>query len=180
MGSSEAKVKRSLLPAETGAMALLVLIDQVTKMAAEGALKGKESIVLIRGVLEFYYLENHGAAFGVLQNARGFFLLVTFLAMGAVFYVLFRMPLTRKYLPLRILVVLIGAGAVGNVIDRIVFSYVRDFIYFSLIDFPVFNVADIYVTCATILLALTILFYYKGEHDFDFLSGKKGGSNDSK
>ena len=94
--------------------------------------------------------------------------------MAAVFYVLFKMPPAGKYLPLRILVVLIGAGAIGNVIDRIAFSYVRDFIYFSLIDFPVFNVADIYVTCATILLALTILFYYKDDHDFDFLYRKKG------
>jgi signal peptidase II len=174
MGSSEATVKRSLLLLETAAMAVLVLLDQVTKIAAEGGLKGKESLVLIPGVLEFFYLENHGAAFGVLQNARGFFLLVTFLAMAAVFYVLFKMPPVRKYLPLRILVVLIGAGAIGNVIDRIAFSYVRDFIYFSLIDFPVFNVADIYVTCATILLALTILFYYKDDHDFDFLYRKKG------
>lgn len=174
MEPSEATHCRRLLFPETAAMALLVLLDQVTKIAAEGALKGKESFVLIPGVLEFFYLENHGAAFGVLQNARGFFLVVTLLAMIAVIYVLIKMPQTGKYLPLRILVVLIGAGAVGNVIDRIVFSYVRDFIYFSLIDFPVFNVADIYVTCATILLALTILFYYKDDHDFDFLTGKKG------
>lgn len=174
MESSEVTVKRRLLSAETAAMAVLVFLDQVTKIAAEGALKGKDSFVLIPGVLEFFYLENHGAAFGVLQNARGFFLLVTFLAMIAVFYVLFRMPPSSKYLPLRALVVLVGAGALGNVIDRIVFSYVRDFIYFSLIDFPVFNVADIYVTCATILLALTVLFYYKDDHDFDFLYRKKG------
>lgn len=174
MEPSEATHNRRLLFPETAAMALLVLLDQVTKIAAEGALKGKESFVLIPGVLEFFYLENHGAAFGVLQNARGFFLVVTLLAMIAVIYVLIKMPQTGKYLTLRILVVLIGAGAVGNVIDRIIFSYVRDFIYFSLIDFPVFNVADIYVTCATILLALTILFYYKDDHDFDFLTGKKG------
>lgn len=174
MESSEAAVNRRLLLIEAAAMAVLVLADQLTKIAAEVSLKGKESFVLIPGVLEFFYLENHGAAFGVLQNARGFFLVVTFLAMIAVVYVLLKMPAGRKYLPLRILVVLIGAGAVGNVIDRIMLSYVRDFIYFSLIDFPVFNVADIYVTCSTILLALTVLFYYKDDHDFDFLYRKKG------
>ena len=173
MESSEVTVKRSLLFIETAAMAALVLLDQITKIAAEGGLKGKESLVLIPGVLEFFYLENHGAAFGVLQNARGFFLLVTFMAMAAVFYVLIRMPADRKYLPLRILVVLIGAGAVGNVIDRIVFSYVRDFLYFKLIDFPIFNVADIYVTCGAIAFFIFTVFYYK-EADFEFMKKKKG------
>lgn len=174
MESTVVKAGRRILLWESAAMAALVLLDQLTKIAAEGALKGKESFVLIPGVLEFFYLENHGAAFGVLQNARGFFLVVTFLAMTAIIYVLLKMPQTSKYLPLRILTVLIGAGALGNVIDRIMLSYVRDFIYFSLIDFPVFNVADIYVTCSTILLALTVLFYYKDDHDFDFLYRKKG------
>ncbi len=176
----EASSKKRILVIDIISMALLVLLDQVTKIAAVSALKGKESFVLIKGVLELYYLENHGAAFGVLQNARTFFLIVTIFAMAAVFYVLIKTPADKKYLLLRALVVLIGAGAVGNVIDRILFSYVRDFIYFSLIDFPVFNVADIYVTCATICLVLSILLYYKDEHDFDYLSvsrdNKKGRS----
>ena len=172
--ADEASLKNKYLFTEIFGMGLLVMLDQITKIAAASALKGKESFVLIKGVLELYYLENHGAAFGVLQNARGFFLIVTLLAMIAVFYVLIKTPVERKYLLLRVLVVLIGAGALGNVIDRILFAYVRDFIFFSLINFPVFNVADIYVTCATICLALAVLFYYKDEHDFDYLYRKKG------
>ena len=67
---------------------------------------------------------------------------------------------------MRILIVLIGAGAVGNFIDRIRQGYVVDFFYFSLINFPIFNVADIYVTAAAFLLIFLCLFYYK-EEDFE-------------
>ena len=68
--------------------------------------------------------------------------------------------------------VLLGAGAVGNLIDRMVQSYVVDFLYFKLIDFPIFNVADCYVTAGAILLAILILFVYKDE-ELGFLSLKK-------
>lgn len=174
------KAFRLTLAAEAVLTALLVLLDQATKLAAVSALKDREPFVLIPGVFQLQYLENRGAAFGLLQNARIFFLAVTLIALAAVIYVLVRLPLKRKYIVLRFLMVLIAAGAVGNMIDRVFLGYVRDFLYFSLIDFPIFNVADIYVTCATILLILLLLFYYKEEDDFAFLSpgGKKGKADD--
>ncbi len=174
------KAFRLTLAAEAVLIALLVLLDQATKLAAVSALKDGGPFVLIPGVFQLQYLENRGAAFGLLQNARIFFLAVTLIALAAVIYVLVRMPLKRKYIVLRFLMVLIAAGAVGNMIDRVFLGYVRDFLYFSLIDFPIFNVADIYVTCATILLILLLLFYYKEEDDFAFLSpgGKKGKADD--
>jgi signal peptidase II len=154
------KAFRLTLAAEAVLTALLVLLDQATKLAAVSALKDGGPYVLIPGVFQLQYLENRGAAFGLLQNARIFFLAVTLIALAAVIYVLVRLPLKRKYIVLRFLMVLIAAGAVGNMIDRVFLGYVRDFLYFSLIDFPIFNVADIYVTCATILLILLLLFYY--------------------
>jgi signal peptidase II len=174
------KAFRLTLAAEAVLTALLVLLDQATKLAAVSALKDGGPYVLIPGVFQLQYLENRGAAFGLLQNARIFFLAVTLIALAAVIYVLVRLPLKRKYIVLRFLMVLIAAGAVGNMIDRVFLGYVRDFLYFSLIDFPIFNVADIYVTCATILLILLLLFYYKEEDDFAFLSpgGKKGKADD--
>ncbi len=174
------KAFRLTLAAEAVLTALLVLLDQATKLAAVSALKDGGPFVLIPGVFQLQYLENRGAAFGLLQNARIFFLAVTLIALAAVIYVLVRLPLKRKYIVLRFLMVLIAAGAVGNMIDRVFMGYVRDFLYFSLIDFPIFNVADIYVTCATILLILLLLFYYKEEDDFAFLSpgGKKGKADD--
>lgn len=174
------KAFRLTLAAEAVLTALLVLLDQATKLAAVSALKDGDPFVLIPGAFQLQYLENRGAAFGLLQNARIFFLAVTLIALAAVIYVLVRLPLKRKYIVLRFLMVLIAAGAAGNMIDRVFLGYVRDFLYFSLIDFPIFNVADIYVTCATILLILLLLFYYKEEDDFAFLSpgGKKGKADD--
>ena len=78
------------------------------------------------------------------------------------------MPKSKKFLPLNYIIVFLIAGAVGNYIDRIINHYVVDFIYFSLINFPVFNVADCYVTVSVIILFILILFFYKDE-DLDYL-----------
>jgi len=151
----------------------LVLFDQLTKVWAVQALEGGKRIVLLPGILELTYVQNRGAAFGILQNARIFFLLITVAALAVIGYCLVRIPDGKKYRPMRLCLYLIAAGAVGNLIDRLFLSYVRDFIYFSLIDFPVFNVADIFITCATFVLLLLSLFYYREEEDFTFLTGDK-------
>ena len=76
-------------------------------------------------------------------------------------------------IPVYITCILLAAGAIGNFIDRVRFGYVRDFIYFKIINFPVFNVADCYVTVSVIIFIILILFVYKNEDDFAFLSLKK-------
>ena len=144
----------------------LILLDQGIKLWALRNLRGKNPIVLIKGVLEFRYLENRGAAFGIFQNRQWFFILVTLIVLAGLFFLSGRIPRDRKYLPLKICLYLIAAGAVGNLIDRVFRSYVVDFIYFKLIDFPVFNVADIYVTVTAFAFVLLGLFYYKDE-DFN-------------
>ena len=143
--------------------AAAVLLDQVTKHLAVVHLKLQREIVLIRVVFELRYLENRGAAFGLFQNRQMFFVcaaVVIFLLIGF-FYG--RIPGGLKFLPMRIYAVLICAGAVGNLIDRIRYQYVVDFFYFSLIDFPIFNVADCYAVIACVLFAYLILFFYKEE-----------------
>ncbi len=151
---------------------LLIALDLLTKTAARRALSGGP-IELIPGVFELHYLENHGAAFGILQNQRVFFILITavFLAAAVFFYA--KLPADRRFLPLRVITVFIAAGAVGNFVDRMVFSYVRDFLYFKLIDFPIFNVADIYVTCGAVAFFIFTVFFYKDD-DFNFIKKKKG------
>ncbi len=151
---------------------ILILADLKTKEYAATTLAKNGPVELIKGVLEFTYVENAGAAFGMFQNARTFFLVASAAVLILIVSVLFRMPSTRKFLPLRICMAVISAGAIGNMIDRVQLSYVRDFIYFSLIDFPVFNVADICVTCGTGVLIILLLFVYKDD-DFAFLSHKK-------
>ena len=118
------------------------------------------------------YLENTGAAFGVLQGQQTILLIITVIVLAALVYEYTRIPEGKKYIILRVLTVFIAAGAVGNMIDRFAYNYVVDFIYFKLIDFPVFNVADCYITVAVLILFIVILFYYKDE-DLKFLFPKK-------
>ena len=124
----------------------------------------------------FSYLRNSGAAWGMLSGKINLFLVFTVIVMLIVTYVIINLPATRKYMPLLITCTLLVSGAVGNFIDRVRFGYVRDFIYFKLINFPVFNVADCYVTVSVALLIILILFVYK-EDDFGFLKLSKKGDN---
>ena len=147
---------------------ILIIFDQLMKYAAVIKLKGNQPFVLIENVLELHYLENQGAAFGMLQNRQIFFSIITLIFIAASVYVIIKIPKRRYYLPFMITVCVLFSGAIGNFIDRLTKKYVVDFIYFSIIDFPVFNVADIYVTLSVIALALMIIFKYK-DNDFDFL-----------
>ena len=88
---------------------------------------------------------------------------------GVIVFVLIKVPTQKKYYSLNILLVMIAAGAVGNMIDRVRYDYVVDFIYLVCIQFPIFNMADIYLTTATMILVFQILFVYK-TNDFNFLS----------
>lgn len=164
-----------LLLADLIFVAAGVALDQFTKYLAVIHLKGQEAVELIPGVLELRYLENRGAAFGMMQGGKVFFLIITPIVLAAVIYALIKMPKTGKYRILRILLNCIVVGAVGNMIDRIRLDYVVDFIYISLIDFPIFNVADMFVSIPCVIGAVLILFskQYKDE-DFVFLApGKK-------
>jgi signal peptidase II len=153
------------------AVFVLTLLDQITKiLAADRLMDGP--FVIIKGVFELRYLENRGAAFGMLQNQRVFFLVLTVVFLAVITYIYLKIPADRKYLPLRILAIVVTAGAIGNFIDRLTLVYVRDFLYFSLIDFPIFNVADIYVTVSAFVFFVLVLTYYK-DSDLEFLSEKK-------
>lgn len=151
---------------------ILIAIDQISKIWAFSNLRGSLGISLIPGVFELQYLENRGAAFGILQDHQILFLVITIIAAVILTYIYGRLPEDKKYTPLRISYILLMAGAFGNMIDRMIRGYVVDFFYFRWIDFPIFNVADIYVTVTMILLVILILFYYK-EEDLEFL-GRKG------
>ncbi len=150
---------------------LLIGLDQLSKYFAVQYLKNKPSFIIWDRVFELCYLENRGAAFGIMQNQKLFFLIIASVMTVIVLYFLVKIPSDRKYLVLRICMMLIGAGAVGNMIDRLTTEYVVDFFYFVLINFPIFNVADIYVTVSCAILIISILFIYK-EDDLKFLKVK--------
>ena len=150
----------------------LIVLDQYTKQWAKVYLKDKPAYNLINGILELNYLENQGAAFGMLPNQKVFFIFVAIVILFVVGYVLWKVPDQKKYTILHFLFSLIVAGSIGNMIDRVRYDYVVDFIYFVRINFPIFNVADIYATVSAIVLLFLLLFVYK-EKDLYFISFKQ-------
>ena len=172
MNTKMTKKKKIFLVADYLLILLFIFLDQFTKYLAVQRLQDKPAFKIVDGVLELNFLKNSGAAFGLLQNQKVFFILIAILILIIISYVLFRMPDDKKYNIMHFLLVLLASGAAGNMIDRVRQDYVVDFIYFVLINFPIFNVADIYVTVSMILFAILILFYYK-ENDFSFLSFKQ-------
>lgn len=144
-------------------VALGVFLDQYTKRLAVSHLKDGEVFVIWDGVFELHYLENRGAAFGILEGKQFFFIISVVVITVFVLWFLKTVPLEKRFVPLSLIAAFILAGAYGNCIDRAMLGYVVDFFYFKLIDFPIFNVADIYVTVSTFLLILFIFFYYKEE-----------------
>lgn len=169
--------KLLLVVKSTIMVAFLFFIDQITKIQAVKALEGGNRIPVINDCLEFYYIKNTGAAFSFMTGHTGFFKIITPIVLLIILFFFFRMPDDKRYNPIRGILLFIIAGALGNWYDRLVFDYVRDFIYFSLIDFPVFNVADIYVTCSCILFLILSIFYYKDD-EFDQMFRLKGKQDD--
>ncbi|MDR2648577.1 MAG: signal peptidase II [Clostridiales bacterium] len=141
--------------------AALIAIDQLSKYLAYTLLKPVGSLAIIEGVFSLTYVENQGAAFGLFQGARWFFIVITILIMGGIVYFYRGLPRERAYGKARFTLLLIASGALGNFIDRFRQGYVVDFFHASFIDFPVFNIADSCVVIGTILFIILYLFVYK-------------------
>ena len=163
--------RTNLIPGICAAV-FLTAADQITKYFAKLNLAGTPGVKLIPGVFELFHLENRGAAFGMMANRQWLFILIAVIMMAASCYVYVKLPRRRHYTPLRLVCILIISGAVGNMIDRIRWNYVIDFLYISLIDFPVFNIADCYV-CTGAALAVLLIFTIYREDQFEFLSLQK-------
>lgn len=144
-------------------IALLVGIDYATKVWASVVLF-KGHIPVIPGVFELQYCENTGVAFSLLEDQRWLFIPLSLLVTVIMLVVLFRSPMNR-YKTFVATCVLIVAGGIGNLIDRIAYGYVIDFLYLKLIDFPIFNFADCCVTIGAVLLFVFVLFIYKEKEE---------------
>lgn len=147
---------------------ILLGLDQAAKLWVRFNLQDNKKIDIIRDVLNIQFHDNSGAIWGILDGQIGFLVLFTLIVLSLIVYLYFKIPDSKRHRVLKTIVVFIIAGAVGNLIDRIYLGYVVDFIYFELIHFPLFNLADSYLTVSSILVLLLTLFYYKDE-DFAFL-----------
>ncbi len=145
-------------------IAILVIIDQVVKYLTLENLQEK-SITAIPYLLEFTYVENRGAAFGLFQGAIPIFIPLTIIILIGI--AIYYRKLGKEFPNnlTRISLILISAGAIGNLIDRVMRAFVVDTFNFLFINFPVFNVADIYVVCGTILMLIITIFFEKDKRD---------------
>ncbi|OAA83268.1 signal peptidase II [Clostridium ljungdahlii] len=135
-----------------------ILIDRVTKIWAIGVLSKVSQIIVIKDLFSLLYLQNKGAAFGILQGKLYFLTIITIIVVGGMMFYIIKYKPNSKLI--RISFSLIISGALGNLMDRIVYKYVVDFIsvhYKDIYYFPVFNIADVMVVVGTALLAFYLL-----------------------
>ena len=161
------------------AMAVLLGTDQLIKWWGRTYLAHMEPIVVWDGVFELVYVENRGAAWGILQGKRWLLLVITGIVLALL---LCYLVLGKSTHPVETCAVtLIISGRAGNLIDRLFFGYVTDYIYFKPIDFPVFNLADICVVVGTILFCFYWVFLEARRRNraSSISTPKEGEENDS-
>lgn len=147
---------------------ILVFIDQFSKYWIINHLELHESIPIIHDIFEIHYLRNTGAAWGIFKDQQLFFCISTIIVfiLGVLLFI--RCVKLNRFKDIQFLIILILSGAIGNLIDRIRFHYVIDFLYFKWIDFPIFNIADCYVTIGVFIIIFLFIFKYK-EEDIEYL-----------
>lgn len=145
------------------AVLMMVIVDQAVKYWAVTMLASIGTIPLVPGVLSLTYVENRGAAFSILENQTWLFVALAAVILCAIVYALSKNKIQAPIGKISLLVV--AAGAIGNVIDRIVNHYVVDMIQLEFIRFPIFNIADIYVCVGIALFAFYYLFIHKDPED---------------
>ncbi|MFW6280693.1 MAG: signal peptidase II [Halanaerobium sp.] len=132
---------------------LIIFIDQLSKFIIRNMLLEGESIEIITNILSLKYLKNRGAAFGILEGQRYFFIIITFLFFIFILY-LYISELKKNKITDIIIIFLLG-GSISNLIDRILFTYVTDFI--AVYNFPVINFADIFISLGVVLLMYQLI-----------------------
>ncbi len=152
--------------------AFSILLDQWTKYLAITNLQGKGAYTLIKGILELQFFSNTGIAWSMLEGQSFFILFIGIVFLVVIMFFIIKLPDNKKFSLVYILGGLLTGGAIGNMIDRFRLGYVVDFISFILIDFPIFNVADMCIVVSVILLAIMFLFVFK-EEDLAFLNFKQ-------
>lgn len=145
---------------EFACMVAYLALDLLTKEFIYGPMaNGADDIILIEGVLRFTPVKNTGASFGIFSD-KTYVLTIISIVTAVLLFIVWIFTITERNGWLRSALVLIIAGAVGNIVDRVMFGYVRDFVYFELIDFAVFNFADSGLCVGAGLLIIYLLVFY--------------------
>lgn len=135
---------------------LVVFIDQILKWLVLSNVKGFIDVIVIKSILKITYVENKGAAFGMLENYTWLFIISNIIILLIFFYAIY-----KRYIKNGVMLIsscLIVGGGLGNLIDRINYGFVIDYISLSFFP-PVFNFADTCIVIGSMLLILYIIFY---------------------
>lgn len=135
---------------------VLVAIDQIVKKLCVMYLA--DPVTLIPHFIELMYLENRGAAFGIMQDVKVFLIILPIIIICGLIVYYIKLGDTKYDKITKYALLLVISGAIGNLIDRVANGYVVDMLHFTFFEFPVFNVADMYVVIGTIILVLVTIF----------------------
>lgn len=167
---------------------ILIFIDQFTKILFVNKVGKNDIVVVIKKILSFQYVENTGIAFGIFSNEQIFIIAFAILISIIICYLIkiiedslninskngisHYKSFNNKFTFIQLLLIIIVSGSIGNIIDRIRLGYVIDFLKFEFIDFPVFNIADCYVTVSAVILLITLMFFIK-ENELELIKFRK-------
>ena len=140
--------------------AAVVALDQVTKYLTVANIALFADVPFIPGLLQLTYVRNTGAAFSSFEGQQWLFAIVFVIFTGIIFYEYFKKPMPFSRFE-RWCIAAIYGGGLGNMIDRIRLGYVVDMIETTFMEFPVFNVADCFITCGCILMMVSLIFFNK-------------------
>ena len=143
-------------------------LDQLTKFITVANIPLHGHVPFLPGFLDFTYLQNTGAAFSSFEGMQWMFALIFLIFTLGIFWEYFKKPMGFTTLE-RWCIAAIYGGGLGNMIDRIRLGYVVDMVETQFMDFPIFNVGDIFITCGCILLLIHLVFFHR---DF-WKDGKK-------
>lgn len=135
----------------------IVALDQLTKIIFDSV-----NYSVLGDFLWFYSTQNDGAAFSMLEGGRWWFIAITIPIVIVLIYLMISGKLFKSTFFKVTLAVMIG-GIIGNLIDRIIFGYVRDFIYLKFINFAIFNIADMALTLSCVMLFIFVIFFSGNE-----------------
>lgn len=146
---------------ESIVFAIVLLLDQLSKIIVALTLQSGQSVTVVPKWIYITHTHNSGTIWGIAQGSNYIFAII---AVAVICLVLFMSPKITNSLFSKICLGAILGGAIGNLVDRIFRGFVIDFIEFRIINFPVFNVADIGIVCGAILLAISMLFAPKEQN----------------
>jgi signal peptidase II len=139
----------------------IVVADQLTKLWVVAQIPLYSQVEALDGLFHLTYVRNFGAAFSSFQGMRWVFVVLFVLLTAALLYEYFKKPMPFNTFE-RWCLAAIWGGGLGNVIDRVRLGYVVDMIEVEFITFPVFNVADCFITCGCIALMVSLILFNKG------------------